>query len=127
MRIQVTHELCSGCRLCQLACSLRLFGENNPRKSAILIRSNLLEDGRYRVAVCDQCGICEEVCPAGAIDAKEGVYIVDPAECVWCMVCAEECPQGALLGIPEERTPVKCISCGDCVEICPTGALAMVE
>lgn len=127
MRIQVTESLCTGCRLCQLACSLNQFSENNPKKSAIAIRSNLLIDGHYRIAICDQCGICAEVCPAGAVRAVEGAYVVEPAECVWCNVCLEECPQDAVFVAPGEQAPVKCTSCGDCVEICPTRALAMVE
>ncbi|MHB1005243.1 MAG: 4Fe-4S binding protein [Chloroflexota bacterium] len=127
MRVEATHALCSGCRLCQLACSLNQFKENNPKKSAIVINSHLLEDGHYRVAVCDQCGICEEICPAGAVTKVAGAYQISTEECVWCLVCVQECPQEAMVIARGEQSPIKCVSCGDCVEICPTGALAMVD
>ncbi len=127
MRVEVTHSLCTGCKLCQLACSVRLFGENNPKKSGIVIKSHLLADGHYRVAVCDQCGICEQVCPTGAIRNVEGAYQIDAAECVWCLICARECPQEAVVVALGEQAPVKCIACGECVELCPTGALALVQ
>ncbi len=127
MKVEVTDSLCTGCRLCQLACSLRLFGENNPKKSGIRIKSHLLSDGHYRIAVCDQCGICEEFCPTGAVRKVEGAYQIDAEECVWCLICARECPQEAVVVVESEQAPVKCVACGDCVELCPTGALALAQ
>ncbi|MCL4466367.1 MAG: 4Fe-4S binding protein [Chloroflexi bacterium] len=127
MRVDATASRCTGCKLCQLACALHQFGENNPKKTAILITSDLLNTGHYRVAVCDQCGLCEELCPAGAVSKVDGAYVVDPEECTYCYICVNECPQGAMLVPSGKHTPVKCISCGDCVELCPTSALAMVE
>jgi Fe-S-cluster-containing hydrogenase component 2 len=127
VRVQATHSLCSGCRICQLACSLSQFGENNPKKTAIVISSRLLDDGHYRIAVCDQCGICAEVCPEGAIQKVDGHFEIESANCTSCLLCVSECPQQALVVAPGESTPVKCVTCGDCVELCPTGALALAQ
>jgi len=50
---------------------------------------------------CVGCGICQGVCPAGAISV-ENVALVDSGRCTGCGLCVEECPMGAL-GI----TPLK--------------------
>lgn len=44
---------------------------------------------------CRGCGLCEEVCPAGAIRV-DSVAHVDPAACLDCGACMDECPNGAL-------------------------------
>jgi formate hydrogenlyase subunit 6/NADH:ubiquinone oxidoreductase subunit I len=103
------------------------FGENNPKKSAIVIKSHLLEDGHYRIGVCDQCGICEQLCPTNAIAEVEGVYQIDSSACVWCLICVRQCPQEAMVVGDGEMAPIKCTVCGECVELCPTGALALVQ
>lgn len=126
MKVEVTHSLCSGCKLCQLTCSLYQFGENNPKKAGIFVSSHLLGDGHYHVAVCDQCGDCAAVCPTGAIRVVDGAYQIDAEQCNWCQVCVHECAQGALVVPQGARTPIKCTACGECVELCPTGALALV-
>ena len=45
---------------------------------------------------CVGCGICRDVCPAGAI-AVEEVAIVDPKRCTGCGHCVEQCPSGAII------------------------------
>jgi polyferredoxin len=39
---------------------------------------------------CKECGICEVVCPTGAIDMKERK--IDSGECITCLRCVHECP-----------------------------------
>lgn len=48
---------------------------------------------------CRDCGICETICPRGAISRKEGPggdyeYAVDPELCIGCGFCAGACPCG---------------------------------
>jgi polyferredoxin/Pyruvate/2-oxoacid:ferredoxin oxidoreductase delta subunit len=43
---------------------------------------------------CTQCGICEEICPTGAIHA--GKEKIDSAECIDCLRCQYECPHYAI-------------------------------
>jgi len=62
MRLYVDHKRCSGCRACQVACSLHLFRENNPKKAALIIAPHFPAPGAFEVQVCTQCGQCAEVC-----------------------------------------------------------------
>ena len=48
---------------------------------------------------CVGCGICQGVCPAGAISV-ENVALVDSGRCTGCGLCVEECPMGALSVVP---------------------------
>ncbi|WP_419785801.1 EFR1 family ferrodoxin [Pseudodesulfovibrio sp.] len=43
---------------------------------------------------CSLCGLCEENCPTGAMDAATGA--ADPAACIACLRCVADCPEHAL-------------------------------
>ena len=67
---------CTGCRICELVCSMRSQGEFTPSKSYIRIMKNKEMDiNMVALGVeCDFCGECVEWCLQGAInfvDAKE--------------------------------------------------------
>ena len=58
-------ENCTGCRICELICSMTKQGEFNPRKSSIQILTNN-DFGVYLPVIkteCDFCGECVEWCP----------------------------------------------------------------
>ncbi|MCK4376126.1 MAG: 4Fe-4S binding protein, partial [Candidatus Brocadiae bacterium] len=44
---------------------------------------------------CTGCGLCQEVCPTGAISMDE-VARIDRAQCTGCGQCVAECPEDAL-------------------------------
>ncbi len=48
---------------------------------------------------CVGCGICQSLCPAGAISV-ENVALVDSGRCTGCRLCLDQCPVGALSIIP---------------------------
>ncbi|NCD26046.1 MAG: 4Fe-4S dicluster domain-containing protein [Deltaproteobacteria bacterium] len=59
--------------------------------------------------VCRDCGICEAVCPRGAISrealpAGEFAMVCDPEKCIGCGFCAGACPCGIWTLIP--NTPL---------------------
>ena len=123
MTIQVHAERCSGCRLCQQICAISHFKEINPKKSAIKIKAQFPSPGRFSPVMCDQCGECEDVCPAGAIRQESGAYVIDKDECTSCGACVEACPIGAIHIPRGEEAPVKCDLCLKCLDVCNTGAL----
>ncbi len=123
MKMGVREELCSGCRACEVACSLSIFKENNPKKAALRIRGHFPVPGRYEILSCNQCGECAEVCPVEAIAEENGVYRIDPDECIGCGACVEACPNNAMFLHKGSDVPIKCILCGTCLNYCPTGAL----
>jgi Fe-S-cluster-containing hydrogenase component 2 len=129
MRLYVNSGKCSGCRACLVACSLNLFGENNPKKAALRIIPHFPAPGVFEVKVCTQCGECAAVCPTGAIKQKDnGAYTVDFAECNLCEACVPVCPEGVMFVRAElAESSWKCNLCGDCVNVCGTSALWVAE
>ena len=73
MVIIVDAEGCTGCRVCELICSITKQGEFNPEKSYIRIITNN-DFGVYLPVLkteCDFCGKCVEWCPEQALRIAE--------------------------------------------------------
>lgn len=127
MKIQVTADSCTGCRLCRQVCAIEKFGETNPRRARLVVQAKFPAPGKYYPLVCDQCGECADVCPTEAIHENgQGIFIVDEESCTLCGVCIEACPQGVMMQWQDE-VPYKCDFCFKCTEVCNTGALVRVE
>ena len=125
----VDFEKCTGCRTCEIACSLRQKGTCSPAKSAIRI-TKWEDRGVHVPIVCQQCDVplCEAVCPSNAIsrDRKTGAMLVDESRCVGCQMCIATCPFGAISLDPDSRKSIKCNLCqGDpaCVRFCEPNAI----
>lgn len=118
--------LCSGCKVCQLVCALVHFKENNPKKGALIVKSNLPEPG-FNVVTCTQCGICASVCPVEAIYQENGVYKIDRERCIGCYACVSACPEEVMVKHPAESAPIKCDLCGECVEFCGLNVLYIAQ
>lgn len=43
---------------------------------------------------CNQCGLCANVCPMGAVDAQDS-RLIDGVKCITCCACIKRCPQNA--------------------------------
>ncbi len=128
MKALVLHnDRCTGCSLCQVICALTHFKENNPKKAAIHISRQFPEPGTFEIHVCNQCGVCKEVCPSDAISNNDGIYIIDPKKCTLCQICVNECPQNAMFIHKEVPYPIKCDLCGECVQVCAAGAIEWRE
>lgn len=126
--IAVDPNKCTGCRLCELACSLKNTGEFNPARARIQVIG--FDELFSLPVVCFQCEkpYCAEICPTGAItkDTASGVVSISKDKCVGCKMCILACPFGTIVFSSEDRVPIKCELCGgdpECVLFCPTGAL----
>ena len=129
----VDMEKCSGCRICEIACSWFHEEEFNPAKSRIQIVSKKKEAINYPM-VCEQCekAPCKEVCPTEAIYKNEetGAWMVDEKKCIGCKFCVIGCPFGAVIFSPDKKIVEKCDLCeGDpqCVKFCPMEAIEYIE
>jgi len=119
-------EKCDGSRKCEKACSQVHFkSDEGGEKSAIRIFE---ADKTFKMHVCNQRGLCLDMCPVGALYRKKnGVVWLDKEKCIGCQACVGFCPIGAMKKSDDRIEPFKCISCGECVRACPNGALELIE
>lgn len=127
--LMINEKECSGCRICELVCSLSHEGECNPLKSRIRV-VKIAEEGIDMPCVCQHCEIplCRDVCPVGAIvrDSDTGAILIKEDLCIGCRACTLVCPFGALTMDTSLGVMLKCDLCeGDpkCVKYCLSNAL----
>jgi benzoyl-CoA reductase subunit BamC len=120
MRIKIDHTKCTGCKLCEVACSLQHTEAINPWRSRI--RVFIGEDfclpviaGPYTEAACN----------------AKGIVLIDGMEMDGCVVCRASCPVKTAFKEPDTAIPLKCDFCGEppdpqCVRWCEADALTIV-
>ena len=131
--LYIDHQKCTGCRLCELVCSVSHDGKSNPARSRIRVMKWEAE-GIYVPMSCQQCqdAPCLNVCPVRAIsrdDEMSRVY-VDYDVCIGCRSCVGVCPFGAMNFNTIDKQVFKCDLCdGDpqCVRFCDEKAVDFVD
>jgi carbon-monoxide dehydrogenase iron sulfur subunit len=119
-------ERCTGCKDCEKACS-QIHFKNNEGGAFSALRIQKTTD-TYTMHVCDQRGLCLDLCPVGALTRNnKGVVLLDTKICIGCQACVAFCPIGAMRKADTRIQPFKCIACGACVRACPTKALSLEE
>ena len=139
-RIVHDPEVCTGCGLCDLMCSLYHEGE----QGQALSRGELVGDrvaSEFTFNVCRQCPSpeCYDACPlkdeALCIDEATGVKYINADECDGCGQCIEACPfdpPGIKL-YPEKDIAFMCDLCRGraegpaCIEHCNFEALTLAR
>jgi len=122
MGLEFNHETCSGCKACELVCSLQNLKVVNPSKAFLTVKSKFPKPGKYFVDICDQCGDCAKACPEEAIQLNGNTFRINRKKCNKCLVCVDACPKNLVI-IDDDGNPHKCINCKQCVEVCPRDAL----
>jgi Fe-S-cluster-containing hydrogenase component 2 len=125
--------ICSGCRLCELWCSVTKTGGFNPRRSRIRVVE--LGTGVDIPVTCQQCQnpACQASCQFDAItyDERLKIVVVDEDKCTGCRACVGACPYGIIAIDPATHKAMKCDLCGGeepvCVRICPSNVLAALD
>jgi Fe-S-cluster-containing dehydrogenase component len=132
MKFRIRENRCTGCHLCQLACSSTKEGAFSLRRARIRILPD--ERPKPRMIVCRQCKTCQciENCPYQAFqkDPRTGGVRIDAETCQACFACIDTCPFGAVRTDPKAKLPMVCDLCGGepvCTAVCKSAALQTVD
>ena len=142
-RIMAKEEICMGCGLCEVYCTVQ------HSKSKDIIKAYKKETpkpiSRVRLEVSKpisfaiQCRHCEDApcvtaCLSGAMtkDEETGLIKHDKKKCIGCWTCVMVCPYGALKMDVSDKVVAKCDLCQElespaCVTNCPNRALTVKE
>ena len=119
-------QRCSGCRMCEIACSLHHEGRIWPEASRV--RVFMFVPGVDFPHLCTQCHDypCVEACPVEAlsVDDETSAVIVDREKCTACKACVAACPGRVPFLHPGDGKATICDLCGgdpECVKVCQEG------
>jgi len=131
--IVIDHEKCTGCRQCEMVCSVFHTGASNPSRSRIKV-VKWEHVGCYLPMTCQSCEkpFCVEVCPTKAchMDEENQRVTIDKDKCIGCKTCIIACPFGAPLYDTTEKVSIKCDYCDgnpQCVVFCTVKAVDYIE
>jgi len=131
--LKIDLQKCTGCRLCELVCSVQHDHVSNPMRSRIRV-IKWESEGVYVPMACQQCedAPCVAACPAKALRRNNelGRVEIDYDLCIGCRTCVSVCPFGAMHFNARDRKVFKCDLCdGDpqCVKFCEVHAIEFVE
>ncbi len=127
--ISIEKGKCTGCRRCEIICSMAHHQRVDPYRRRIRISSEW--PWKDEVIVCRMCQKpkCVESCAAGALTkSEEGHIILDADACTGCFACVEACPFDAVWADEQNGLPILCDTCGGayaCVKWCPENVLGV--
>ncbi|MFC1978414.1 4Fe-4S dicluster domain-containing protein [Chloroflexota bacterium] len=131
--IEVNTPLCTGCRICEMVCSINRHGTVNLEKSNIRVTDNYTES-LYEPHICQLCDNpeCVDACPSEVLtqDEKTGVISIDEEFCTGCEACVIACPHDAIRWSGNMEKLFVCDRCGGeplCVQFCTIKALQLLS
>jgi carbon-monoxide dehydrogenase iron sulfur subunit len=141
--VYVKEEVCMGCGLCEVYCTVahstsqdvvKAFKRERPRPVARIRVERT--DGLFLPVQCRHCpdSPCVYACLTGAMhkDPWTGAVAIDPEKCSGCWTCIMVCPYGAISRDIAKGIVAKCDLCPGrdvpaCVANCPNEALLWAE
>ena len=141
--IECNELKCTGCKICQMACSMYHFGVINKNLSRIQVRKYLLPLPKAVQVTCVQCPPqereCEKACPLDSpvihMDKETLHMVIEVERCLGekCLLCLKACSADAIRIYPSvSPAPFVCDLCDtentgnrdpQCVNVCPYDAL----
>lgn len=127
--VLISRKKCTGCHLCELACSALHEGVYQPSLARLHVEVNPTTMA-IKGTTCLQtaCHKCQDACPREAIYEEAGVLLVDESECDACAglatgpACVAACPYGVIDIHPISGKAFKCDMCRgsepQCVAFC---------
>jgi len=130
--VSVDPSKCTGCGICEYACTQEKNQSWDPLKSRIrVIRLTSMLNTTMSCRFCKDAP-CANACTEKAITQAEktGLLTVDQRKCNGCDWCIQACPYGGLILDPDTRVAIACDLCDGepkCIESCPEEALELVS
>lgn len=126
-------RICSGCRTCELICSITHGGNVDLELARIDVKQNAFK-GSFVPIVCDHCSNapCYYACTESAIiiDSAYGTILIDEERCTRCLNCLNVCPRHIIKFDQKKNRVIKCDFCNgnpECVKWCPMNALGITH
>jgi anaerobic carbon-monoxide dehydrogenase iron sulfur subunit len=117
--VMINSKKCTGCHMCELACSAQHEGAYRPSLARIFSAVNATS-GAIKGHTCLQsgCAKCQEACPADAIVTRQ-ITVKVKGEFPGKEKIGSDTVAGVVLVVDEQ----KCTNCGECYDVCPTGVI----
>jgi tetrathionate reductase subunit B len=116
--LTIDHELCWGCKTCEVACKQENKAADGIKFIAVTENGPKEINGKYEfsfhINMCRHCDDppCMDVCPEEAITKREdGIVIMDYDLCTGCQACMDVCPYDAIAFDEDESLAQKCNLC----------------
>jgi Fe-S-cluster-containing hydrogenase component 2 len=127
--IKTLPALCTGCRICEIICSLTHESSVAPKQSRIRIQSKWPEEEKIFLCIACESKPCIDVCPVNAL-SWNGYLRIDEEKCTSCLLCKDACPYAGIQTENSKQYPFFCDTCRgefQCVKWCPTKAVIKVD